>query len=67
MDALQLRNNLQIVYNLADAGNPNEGVVDCSYEIPNKVRVSHWRNERLALNTHFRDILTTSLQRNQTY
>ena len=42
-------------------------MVDCSYEIPNKVRVPHWQNERLALNTHFRGILTNSLQRNQTY
>ena len=42
MDVLQLANILKIVYNLADAEKPNEGVVDCPYRIPNGVRVLHW-------------------------
>ena len=38
----ELRNKLKILYNLADAGNPDEGVVDCPFDrIPNGVRVPH--------------------------
>lgn len=40
MDPSELRNNLKIVYNLADAEKPNESVVDCPFDrIPNRVRV----------------------------